>query len=470
MLSDRSEQFSRALFVADVTLTSGALLLSWGLYHAVWPAEEVAIFSHLALLPLFLAFLIYALTYFDGYAGPRMATRFTYAWAAVRSVCVSATLLVTLLFLLKIQYVSRAVFLTFAFLTLLFLIANRLVAMDYFRRSLRQGVMNLKVLIIGTGPRAIRLARKLRTNAEWGLDIVGHLDPDAKLAGHQVEDARVIGTIDDITSVLKGNVVDEVILAIPRAMIPNVDRIAQACEEEGVTFRLMADVFDVHVTRMRLAMLDDIPLLTLEPIVQDLGKLMIKRTVDLAVALLVLPPLLVLFGIIGLAIKIDSPGPVLFLQERVGLNKRRFKLVKFRTMVVGAEARLSAIEHLNEASGPIFKIKHDPRVTRVGGFLRRTSLDEFPQFINVLRGEMSLVGPRPMSIRDVDLFDKGVQRKRFGVKPGLACLREVSGRSDLSFAEWLALDLQYIENWSLGLDLKIFLKLLPTVLNGRGAV
>jgi len=232
----------------------------------------------------------------------------------------------------------------------------------------------------------------------------------------------------------------------------------------------MADVFDVHVARMRLVELDDIPLLTMEPVVQDSAKLLVKRTMDVALTGIAMPFLLPLFVVVGVAIKLDSPGPVFFVQERVGLNKRRFPLLKFRTMVADAESRLSEIEHLNEAAGPIFKIQNDPRVTRVGRFLRRTSLDELPQLLNVLHGEMSLIGPRPMSIRDVDLFDQGVQRKRFSVRPGLACLREVSGRSRLTFAEWLALDLHYIENWSLALDLKIFLKLLPAVLKGSGAV
>jgi lipopolysaccharide/colanic/teichoic acid biosynthesis glycosyltransferase len=157
------------------------------------------------------------------------------------------------------------------------------------------------------------------------------------------------------------------------------------------------------------------------------------------------------------------------VQPRVGLNKRSFNMIKFRSMHQNAEARLCEIEHLNEADGPIFKIHNDPRITRVGRFLRRTSIDELPQLFNVLRGHMSLVGPRPMSLRDVDQFSLGIQRRRFSVRPGLACLREISGRSRLSFERWLELDLQYIEEWSLWLDLKILLKLIPSVIKGDGA-
>jgi exopolysaccharide biosynthesis polyprenyl glycosylphosphotransferase len=286
--------------------------------------------------------------------------------------------------------------------------------------------------------------------------------------GDRVLESTVLGTVGDITSVLKGNVIDEVILAVPRAMIPDVDKIAQACDEEGVKLCLMADVFDVHAARTRLVALGPIPLLTLEPVAQEDWQLLVKRCMDLAIAALIVP-LLPVFGLIALAIKLDSPGPVFFRQERVGLHKRRFRMLKFRTMVQDADRRQAEVEHLNEAKGPIFKIADDPRITRVGRLLRRSSLDELPQILHVLTGEMSLVGPRPMSLRDVDLFDQGIQRKRFSVKPGLTCLWQVSGRSNLPFSKWLELDLYYIEHWSLGLDLKILCKTIPAVLSGNGA-
>ena len=194
-----------------------------------------------------------------------------------------------------------------------------------------------------------------------------------------------------------------------------------------------------------------------------------KRAMDVALSLLALPLAVPLMAFIALAVKLDSPGPVLFVQQRVGLRKHLFPMFKFRSMQVDAEEQLKEIEHLNEAEGPIFKMSDDPRVTRVGRFIRKTSIDELPQLFNVLRGEMSLVGPRPMSIRDVDLFDKGIQRKRFSVKPGITCLWQISGRSDLPFHKWLELDLEYIENWSFGLDLRILLKTLPAVMRTTGA-
>jgi exopolysaccharide biosynthesis polyprenyl glycosylphosphotransferase len=253
-------------------------------------------------------------------------------------------------------------------------------------------------------------------------------------------------------------------------MLQDVEEIAYVCQDEGVKFRLMADIFSLQLARVRLTELGEIPLLTLEPVAQDEAKLLIKRLIDILFVLCIAPFLVPLFVLTAIAIKIDSPGPVFFVQERVGLRKRIFKMYKFRSMVENSEELLKDIEHLNEAQGPNFKIKNDPRVTRVGKLIRKTSLDEFPQFFNVFMGDMSLVGPRPMSLRDVDLFDRGMQRKRFSVKPGLTCLWQISGRSELTFDQWLELDLAYIENWSLGLDFKILLKTIPVVLKGSGAV
>jgi exopolysaccharide biosynthesis polyprenyl glycosylphosphotransferase len=302
-----------------------------------------------------------------------------------------------------------------------------------------------------------------------GVHIVGYLDPDPVQVGRSLEGSKVLGTVDDITSILKNHVVDEVILATPRSMIGAVEKLVRACEEEGVRVRMLADLFDVRIARMTLDAVGEVPLLTLEPVAQEEWKLLVKRGVDLAVSLLVLPIALPVMAVVALAVRLDSHGPALFVQDRVGLNKRRFRMFKFRTMFEGSERRQTELEGLNEAQGPIFKIVNDPRITRVGRVLRRTSLDELPQIFNVIRGDMSLVGPRPMSVRDVDLFDRGVQRRRFSVKPGITCLWQISGRSNLPFSKWLELDLWYIENWSLGLDVRILAKTVPAVLGRAGA-
>jgi exopolysaccharide biosynthesis polyprenyl glycosylphosphotransferase len=470
MFEEKTQQLHRSTTIIDFLLIVGSYLLAYWVHHILTPESAVNFWNHIALIPFILAVWSILLNRFGAYRSLRLTTMVDYVFAVCKAVVVGLVLMFTVLFLLKIQYVSRQVVGMFAIVNVILLVGVRIGNMLYFRRALRRGDKFHQVLIIGTGNRAQRLARELREHTEWGIKIVGYLDPDPSRPGMQLDGASVLGGVDEITNVLKNHVVDEVILATPRAMIPDVDRIAQSCEEEGVTLRMMADVFDVHVARMRLVDLGSIPLLTLEPVAQDEWTLTVKRMIDLGAAILMMPVLMPLMAIIAIAVKLDSKGPVFFVQERVGLNKRRFPMFKFRTMVVGSEAMLKEIEHLNEAEGPIFKIKNDPRITRVGRFLRKSSLDEVPQILNIIRGEMSFVGPRPMSVRDVDLFDRGIQRKRFSVKPGITCLWQVSGRSELPFSKWLELDLEYIKNWSLALDLKILLKTIPVVLKGTGAV
>jgi exopolysaccharide biosynthesis polyprenyl glycosylphosphotransferase len=470
MFEERSEQLDRVTTLLDITLTALAFLIAAWLRDALVGDEPIHLLSHLAFLPLILSLWVFFLAFFGAYGSPRTASALTYTWAVARGVATGLACLLTILFLLRIQYVSRAVVMIFAPLDLVALVSVRLGIVWYFRRSLRQGHSFRGVLIVGSGARARRVAAALREHAEWGLRIVGHLDPDPTRIGAPVLDATVLGTLDDISAVLKANVIDDVIVAVPRVLIPDVDKVVKACEEEGIRLSLMADVFDLRVARTRLVTLGSIPLLTLETVAQDEWKLLLKRLLDLTAALALLPVLAPLGAVIALAIKLDSPGPVFFVQDRVGLHKRHFRMLKFRTMVTGADRLLAGLEHLNEAEGPIFKIANDPRVTRVGRLLRRTSLDELPQILHVLTGEMSLVGPRPMSLRDVDLFDQGIQRKRFSVKPGLTCLWQVSGRSQLPFSKWLELDLRYIEHWGLVLDLKILLRTIPAILRGTGAV
>ena len=278
-----------------------------------------------------------------------------------------------------------------------------------------------------------------------------------------------MGTPAEIGELVSYQVVDEVVVCLPRSMIDNLNAIFDVCAEQGISIKFLADLYDMREGTVSLETVGSTPILNFDPVHHEEGKLIVKRIADL---LLTIPTLILLtpfFIVIALAIRLDSPGPVFFLQERVGLNKRIFRMIKFRSMYRDAEARLADVEHLNEAQGPIFKISNDPRITRVGRVLRRTSIDELPQLLNVLLGHMSLVGPRPMSLRDVERFSLGVQRKRFSVRPGLACLREVSGRSRLSFDQWLALDLKYIDEWTLWLDVKILFKLLPSVVRGDGA-
>lgn len=470
MYDEKSLEIGRALFLVDVALTSLALLFSLALRDHFVQYGTVGFYSHMVLLPLVLALIMGCLSYFGAYKGLCSSSILELGWPVFKAIFFGVVALLALLYAFKLNYVSRLVLFYFSFIDFILLLFVRLIIKRYHANCIQNGKYFSRVLILGTGDRARELSEKLRQQSEWGITIIGHLDPDTNRIGAKVLDAPVIGSVGDIQKILKENVVDEVIIAIPRSMLTDAEHIAQACEEEGIKLRIMADLFDLEVARTKLIRLGKIPLLTLEPVALDENKLLVKRFLDLILSILILPLILPAMAIIALAIKFDSRGPVLFVQQRVGLKKRIFPMFKFRSMQVDADKLLKEIEHLNEAEGPIFKMKNDPRVTNVGKFLRKTSLDELPQLFNVLRGEMSLVGPRPMSIRDVDLFDQGVQRRRFSVKPGITCLWQISGRSELPFAKWLELDLNYIENWSIFLDIKILFKTIPAVLMSKGAV
>lgn len=458
-------------FSLDVVCTIAAFLFAFWARDFFFPVgTTLNLSSHVFLLPLIIVLVTSFLTYFGGYRAPRKISYVDYSWAIIRAMVVTFSVTLALLFFLEIKYISRFVILIFAIIEYFALMGVRAYIILHYKSQTKSGKRKLKVLIIGSQGRAKALVAALKQQLDEDIEIVGFLDPDQERKGKIISGIPVIGTVENTSECLKNNVVDEVIIAITRSMLKDAEPIVMACEEEGIRLCFMADVFNVQVARVSLTTVKGIPLLNMEPVAQNPQQLFAKRIFDLVLTTLAIPLLLPLFAIIAIAIKIDSPGPVFFVQQRVGLRKNVFPMYKFRSMYIDAEERLNDLEHLNEAEGPIFKIKNDPRITKVGRFLRKTSLDELPQLINVFKGEMSLVGPRPMSTRDVDLFDRGIQRKRFSVQPGLTCLWQISGRSDLPFEKWLELDLEYIENWSFWLDLKILYKTVPAVLFTKGAL
>jgi exopolysaccharide biosynthesis polyprenyl glycosylphosphotransferase len=325
------------------------------------------------------------------------------------------------------------------------------------------------VLVVGSGPRALSLYYRLGGALPNGRRVLGFVDSSNAEMAPEVRN-RLLGDLASLEEILMRRAVDEVLIALPvRSRYAEIQRAIEICERGGVPARYLADVFQHrrHCEQRPLA----------EPLSSALvhadfqnDRLVFKRWLDLSMGGLLFVGALPVLAVAALAIKLTSPGPILFTQERYGLNKRRFKMYKLRTMVSGAEAQQELLEASNEASGPVFKIRADPRITPVGRLLRRLSIDELPQLINVLRGEMSLVGPRPLPERDVSRFSQPTLMRRFSVYPGITGLWQVSGRSELTFDDWIRLDLQYIDQWSLHLDLQILLRTVPAVIHGRGAV
>lgn len=337
-------------------------------------------------------------------------------------------------------------------------------------RSMRRHGHNLRnAVIVGDGRGALDMASRLARRGDLGYRIVEVLEVQAVPRMTDECTASEAAVLERVGELIERHPVDEVFVGLPLdAGLPLVRALVQLCEEQGITVRMVSTVVDLILAKAQVDEVDGRPVVTIFTGPPDSPMLAVKRFVDVVVstvALIVLAPVL---GIVAAAIWLDSGRPVLFVQERVGLNGRRFRFFKFRTMVQGAELLQSKIEHLNEAEGPVFKIRNDPRITSVGRVIRRLSLDELPQLFNVLVGDMSLVGPRPLPVRDVERFQIAAHKRRFSVKPGITCLWQISGREP-QFDSWVKTDMEYIDNWSLALDFKILVKTIPAVLSGRGA-
>jgi exopolysaccharide biosynthesis polyprenyl glycosylphosphotransferase len=351
-------------------------------------------------------------------------------------------------------------------------VTTRLIARAITRMARRRGRNLRNILIVGSNRRAVALADRLLGTPALGLRLAGFVD-DLWQDEDASDDykAMLLGSRSELLELLRNLAIDEVIIALPIASNYHFSRqIVHWCRQQGIPVRSEGSLFDLdHHAYLPLSTPDS-DFITHHEVVHSQWSIFCKRFVDIvvsAIALLVFSPILLATA---LAINISSRGPILFAQERLGVNKRHFRIWKFRTMVTNAEALMAQVEHLNQTQGPTFKLANDPRITRIGHFLRKTSLDELPQLFNVLLGDMSLVGPRPLPMRDYRGFSADWHRRRFSVKPGITCLWQIAGRSSITFDRWMELDMDYIDHWSLLLDFEILLKTIPAVVRGSGAV
>jgi exopolysaccharide biosynthesis polyprenyl glycosylphosphotransferase len=324
------------------------------------------------------------------------------------------------------------------------------------------------VMVVGTGARALHLARGLEQSSEYGIRLRGFLSETANSPAEiQLRASYKVLPVGDLPSILRQHVVDEVIFAVGSESLAELEEVFLMCDEEGVRTRVAVDFFPHVNSTVSLDRFGETPLLTFSAAPYDEIRLLLKRLTDIAIAvagLVVLSPWMLAIAIL---IRLTSPGPAIFRQVRCGLNGRLFLFYKFRSMVENAEELKKDLEHLNVRE-TVFKIPDDPRLTGIGRFLRKFSIDEWPQLWNVLRGDMSLVGPRPAVPGEVEQY-KRWQRRRLRMRPGLTCLWAISGRDNVDFETWMKMDMQYIDNWSLALDWKILLQTIPRVLSGRGA-
>ena len=432
-------------------------------------------FSNFLIL-LLLAGIWYALLHlFDLYHSRRFESWKTDIIDVIHASTVCTLVLFVLTIILDIAIAKPLFFFFFWFSLTIVTISLRIIlriVLEFFRR---QGLYVTYALIVGTNSRAVEFAHSIENKLELGYRIVGFVDNDwPGLINFRDSGYPLVANFNDLPAYLRTHVIDEVFIDLPlNTFYRQVSEIVFHCLEQGIMVRFLSDSFyllrNLHMARSKFEQFNEHLVISVTNGFMGDLPLVAKRVFDFIAALVLIVILSPLFLLAAFLIKLTSPGPIFFLQERLGFNKRLFKMIKFRTMIAGAEKHQQDLKMLNEASGPVFKIKNDPRVTSVGKILRKTSLDELPQLINVLAGEMSLVGPRPLPVQDYQGFNKDWQRRRFSVKPGITCLWQIMGRSSLSFDEWMKLDMQYIDQWSFWLDIKILFLTLPAVLKEKGA-
>lgn len=385
-----------------------------------------------------------------------------------RSGLIGITATIFIVFLAYPGYYSRLIFAYAGVAMVLLLGISRAIERATIIRQHKRGIGVTRVVLVGAGEVAHSLLRTIYARPELGYQVIGFLDDDPQRSQTPIGRFNALGTTDLLETVIKSTHVDEVVITLPWNAHHKITAMIDLCQRLSIPVRIVPDLYQMTLSRVALENLNGIPLLSIrEPTLKD-WQILLKRVLDVVMSIGVLVLTSPVLLVTAIAIKLDSKGPVIFRQERVGKDSRTFNLFKFRSMFVGAEREVLNLQQQNEASGPLFKMRSDPRCTRVGRIIRRLSIDELPQFWNVLKGEMSVIGPRPALPSEVAQYQMWHLR-RLEVAPGITGLWQVSGRSDLTFDEMVLLDVYYIENWSPALDLDILLRTLPTVIMGSGA-
>jgi exopolysaccharide biosynthesis polyprenyl glycosylphosphotransferase len=444
--------------------------------HAQREFPLIRIFSgdiSLKKLALFLGFLLMWRIIFTLF-GLYRSMRFSSRWVEIGNV-LKATSLGTLI-MVCVGVFLRMEMITSIFVGVFWGVSNATSLLGrFFMRFLlaqmRRYGRNLRfMLIVGTNERAMRFVERIASRKELGYRIIGFVDDDWKgMREFQESGYHLVSGFSDFSSFLRSNVVDEVVICLSmKSFYDRIASIVNVCEEQGILVRILIDLFELKFSRVTVESFGK-ETLVLRTGRQEGWQVLVKQILDRSISLFLLILLSPLFLVVAILIKVTCPGPIFFAQRRVGFNKRIFDLYKFRTMVVDAEERIKEVEFMNEAEGPVFKIRNDPRVTPIGKLLRKSSIDELPQLFNVLKGDMSLVGPRPLPVRDYNGFYQDWHRRRFSVRPGITCLWQINGRHTISFENWMKLDMEYIDQWSLWLDMKILAKTVSAVVRMSGS-
>ncbi len=390
------------------------------------------------------------------YNRPTFCSRRTTAWLLLKGCVITGLALIFALFFFRLV-IARAVIIWFGFVCFALVFAKEELLRLFLKSKLAQSSFRRRFILIGTKEETGRMRAELKAKSDEAIEILAELDLNET-------------PLEQFITMLHEHSLNGVILSAKHSYFEQVEAVIRACEVEGVEAWLVAEFFKMQISRTSLDDFYGRPVLVFRTAPEASWQSVLKQLLDRIGALVLLVAFSWLFAVIGILVKTGSRGPILFRQRRSGLNGQPFTIYKFRTMVTNAEQFQHELAAMNEMTGPVFKVTNDPRVTPIGRFLRRTSLDELPQLLNVFRGEMSLVGPRPLPVDEVRRFNDLAHRRRLSVKPGMTCLWQVSGRNNVSdFRDWVRLDLEYIDNWSIWLDIKILWRTVPVVLMGVGA-
>lgn len=463
-MNEQKSMNNRLIFAVDMILTTAVFVLSYFIRKAV--PGQVALYpmtEYLWLLFVILPTLYLAMNYYGFYSNKKSLDVFSIIYKLLICFIICGIVSAAAVFITKNALFSRLYFGIFLAADYIVLLAERLILRKIIIDSSKKNETGKRIVIVGLMEKARKLVKDLQEQEDFPPNIIGYVSLDQNYVG------KILGTVDQLPDILIQHAVDEVIFALPKDYIGKVEEYIQICEELGVTVRMILDFYNLKISKTLLSYIGNLPVLTFHTVSLNEEQLFAKRVVDIIGSLIGLVFTALAFVIFAPVIKLTSKGPVFFVQKRVGQNGRVFHCYKFRTMVADAEDQLSTLKEENEMSGNMFKMKDDPRVTKIGRFLRAYSIDELPQFYNVLRGDMSLVGTRPPTISEFSEYELK-HRRRLSIKPGLTGMWQVSGRNEISdFEQVYALDINYIDNWTLLLDFKIMLKTIGVVITKKGA-
>lgn len=461
----RYNKYAHSLYLfIDILLISASFLAICLLNPLIFPQDLEARKSYFSVFLFWAVCQVFIFNTAQLYRTSRNLSISSEVFVVARATAIAAILAALFIFLLRIDIFSRVIFIESAILLFLLVSAWRFIKRICIRRLIIKGFANYNVLIVGAGSQTESLVQEIRDNPYFGLKIVGILDDkEAK----DISGFKVLGGLDKLEYAVKKYFIDEIYIT-RHSYSPVMQDIVLRCVKLGKTVRLAADDFGIPAQKLNLSYLGLIPLITYFEEIPTRANGFSKRLVDILISgtsLILLSPLFVL---IAVCILLESRGPVFYISKRSGKKGEVFNFYKFRSMMDNADSLKESMKHKSEVDGPIFKIKQDPRITGAGKFLRQYSLDELPQLINVFKGNMSLVGPRPFPVEESDNIEyKHIPR--LNIRPGITGLAQIRGRSDLRFSQWMRWDIWYVKNWSLGLDMKILLWTIPAILRAKGA-